>query len=126
MRKFIGIPFEYGGASFQGCDCFGLIQLYWREELGKEFPIRLKKRYSKNDEQATFENVISARVVDFIDEPEPHDIVAFFYKDKYVHLGLYMGDGKVLTTTKMSGSVISRLKRWIFYNYEFLRLKDVR
>ena len=35
-RKFIGVPYKFGGKSFDGADCMGLI-LLWYMEQGIEF-----------------------------------------------------------------------------------------
>lgn len=38
LNKWIGIPFQWGGASFGGADCTGLVRLYYKEKLGIELP----------------------------------------------------------------------------------------
>lgn len=32
--RFIGIPYVPGGESFAGCDCWGIVQLWYRNEFG--------------------------------------------------------------------------------------------
>ncbi len=38
INKFIGIPFVSKGRSFRGCDCYGLVKLYYKEILNIEIP----------------------------------------------------------------------------------------
>lgn len=38
MDRFIGIPFISNGRSFKGCDCYGLVKLYYKEVLNIEIP----------------------------------------------------------------------------------------
>lgn len=38
ISRWLGIPFQWGGSSFAGVDCAGLVRLYYREELGIELP----------------------------------------------------------------------------------------
>lgn len=38
MSNFIGIPFVSKGRSFKGCDCYGLVKLYYKEVLNIELP----------------------------------------------------------------------------------------
>ena len=38
MDKFIGIPFVSQGRTFRGCDCYGLVKLYYKEVLNIEIP----------------------------------------------------------------------------------------
>ena len=33
MEKYIGIPYQSKGRSFEGCDCYGLLQLFYAKEL---------------------------------------------------------------------------------------------
>lgn len=37
-EKYLDIPFVDRGASFKGCDCFGAVQLIYREECGINLP----------------------------------------------------------------------------------------
>jgi murein DD-endopeptidase len=34
FSQYIGIPYVAGGESFAGCDCWGIVQLWYRNELG--------------------------------------------------------------------------------------------
>jgi murein DD-endopeptidase len=36
--NFIGIPFVSKGRSFNGCDCYGLVKLYYKEILNIDIP----------------------------------------------------------------------------------------
>lgn len=36
--RWIGIPWAEGGESFEDCDCYGLVRLWHRLELGNELP----------------------------------------------------------------------------------------
>ena len=38
ISKFIGIPFISKGRSFNGCDCYGLVKLYYKEILNIDIP----------------------------------------------------------------------------------------
>jgi murein DD-endopeptidase len=38
ISKFIGIPFVSKGRSFNGCDCYGLVKLYYKEILNIDIP----------------------------------------------------------------------------------------
>lgn len=36
LSKYLGIPYLWDGRSFEGVDCYGLLILFYREELGVE------------------------------------------------------------------------------------------
>lgn len=36
--RYVGIPWRFGGRDFDGLDCWGLIWLFYRTELGLEIP----------------------------------------------------------------------------------------
>ena len=38
IEKYLGIPFKKKGRGFDGCDCYGLVWLFYRNELGIELP----------------------------------------------------------------------------------------
>ena len=38
ISNFIGIPFVSKGSSFNGCDCYGLVKLYYKEILNIDIP----------------------------------------------------------------------------------------
>ena len=38
ISNFIGIPFVSKGRSFNGCDCYGLVKLYYKEILNIDIP----------------------------------------------------------------------------------------
>ena len=38
MIDYIGIPYKDKGRTFNGCDCYGLLMLYYKKELGIEIP----------------------------------------------------------------------------------------
>ena len=38
MTKYIGIPYLDKGRTFAGCDCYGLVKLYYKNELNIDIP----------------------------------------------------------------------------------------
>ena len=60
------ISYEYGGSDFTGCDCYGFVQLFYREELGInliDFPrvgtnrTNLPEDYVRNRQSFEFDKV---------------------------------------------------------------------
>jgi len=38
LNKLIGIPYKYPGSDFDGCDCWGVVKLYYKTILNKDIP----------------------------------------------------------------------------------------
>ena len=85
--KFLTIPYLWGGTSDFGFDCSGMVQRLYRF-VGKEIP-------RNADQQRDF----TETVPDF-DSALPGDLV--FFKG---HVGLYLGDGKMIHANGHSASV---------------------
>ena len=79
-KKYLGIPYVFGGTTTKGLDCSGLVQLVYKN-LGIQLP-RLV-RHQKNQ----------GRAVGGIKNAQPGDLLVF---DGYQHIGIYLGGGKML------------------------------
>lgn len=85
--QFLAVPYLWGGTSDFGFDCSGMVQRIYRF-VGKEIP-------RNADQQRDF-----TRTVEGFDEALPGDLV--FFKG---HVGLYLGDGKMIHANGHSASV---------------------
>ncbi len=86
-KMFLTIPYLWGGTSDFGFDCSGMVQRLYRF-VGKEIP-------RNADQQRDF----TETVPDF-DSAEPGDLVFF-----EGHVGLYLGEGKMIHANGHSASV---------------------
>lgn len=121
--KFIGIPHKFNGNDYDGCDCIGLVRLFYKEnEWGLDF--------WDNGEPVTLENYHSldswTRLLRYlkkhfketknIDELE-YGAVVMFNINSDLHLGVYIGNGDMLSMQIPSiegrtRSTIYRKKIW--------------
>ena len=79
--KFQGTPYWYGGSTPSGFDCSGFVGYVLKHELN------IDVRHS-----ATSQMAIGNRVSD----PLPGDLVGWGYGVYFHHIGIYIGDGKVI------------------------------
>lgn len=84
-KKYLGIPYVYGGSTPSGFDCSGLVQYVFRE-LGVSLN-RVAADQTAHGVPVAKENLL------------PGDIVFFHNTSKYTrinHVGIYVGDGNFI------------------------------
>lgn len=93
-RRFLGLPYTWGGRSSFGYDCSGFVQMLMRQR-GYEIP-------RDADIQATwsgFEPVTLAHL-------RAGDVLFFGHDGKITHTGMYIGNGKFIHATVSDHPVI--------------------
>jgi cell wall-associated NlpC family hydrolase len=87
-RRFLGLPYTWGGASSFGYDCSGFVQMLCRRR-----GIRTPR---DADQQAAWEGVTSVRR----EELQPGDLLFFgSAPDHITHTGMYIGGGQFINAT---------------------------
>jgi len=130
MLKYNSIPYRWGGCTFKGCDCYGIILLYFREELGIDL---LNYKYK----DLTHEDVIDSRMFaenacnEFVKAGlkniQQYDVVLFRCDGQRFpgHTGVMSGKYKFLHTTKKHGAAVTRLSLWKDKIYGIYRHKSL-
>jgi cell wall-associated NlpC family hydrolase len=124
MNKFVGIPFIDGGDSYDGADCYGLIRLYYRDELGIEIPNFDIGAY---ETKRVFWNFISeiSKNWKFIKEPEKNCVAAMSHDANHPkivqHFGVYLGEKQILHTLENIGSHVVNLAEYRYFIKGFYR-----
>lgn len=113
MNRFIGVPFSDNKESFDGANCYGLVRLFYREELSIIIPSLDVPSDHSNRVFATFLKQISMHW-NKVEEPDYGDVVAMSQNlahPKIVqHVGVYIGNGKVLHTLNKINSHVSDIE----------------
>lgn len=110
LSKLIGIPFADGGRDLSGCDCWGLVRLVFAA-----YDIEVQDyKIGCFDTAQINEQVDKARAEWVrIDRPqEPCLMVMRTNSDLPLfcnHLGVYVGDGRMIHTFQKRNSVIERI-----------------
>ncbi len=109
---FYGTPYKFGGNSFHTLDCSGFVQKVFRAN-GIELP-----RDSRS--QAKYGYKVS------LSELKPGDLLFFkTYKQDVSHVGIYIGDGKMIHAATRGGRVMLSSIREPYYRQRFLFAKRV-
>lgn len=94
IRKILHVEWENRASSFESCDCFGLVLLYYKEVLGVDIPV--VKGFADNTDFATcYKDGIKSWVKS--NSPDLDGLMFTSYKgDSPQHVGICIGGGKVL------------------------------
>lgn len=106
LGRYVGIPYVRGGASFAGADCFGIVQLYYRNEYGIDIerpvvyaqPIQRLRLAIDNYRTAGFELAPEGDV-------QPGDVVMLQHGAVPDTFAVALPGGKMLSTATTTGSV---------------------
>jgi hypothetical protein len=82
-KKFLGLPYTWGGTSSYGFDCSGFVQMLFRE-MGLQLP-----RNSRDQARCNLFTPVAQ------EDLEPGDLV-FFGTTRITHVGLYLGNDEFI------------------------------
>ena len=102
INKYIGIPFKKKGFDFDGVDCYGLVWLFYREEFGMEMPSFGAYDINEDPKEVARQMNINIPLLigDQTDTPVFGDAVLFRFRNIPNHMGIYVGNGRVLHVMK--------------------------
>jgi cell wall-associated NlpC family hydrolase len=110
VSKFIGIPFVNGGRDFNGCDCWGLVKLVYKEMYNIDLPdykISCFAGREINDEIRK-----AMKVWKNLKEPQEPCVVIMSISNNPCfinHCGVYIGNGMFLHSILKQNSHLDRL-----------------
>jgi len=95
-NDYIGIPFVEHGSSHEGCDCWGLVRLVYKEQLSIELP-DLSEQYS-NTKDAGIQNIVFAQKPKWrtANKPQEFDVILVRMRGAEMHVGLVAGHNQML------------------------------
>lgn len=115
-NKYIGTPFKEKGRDQNGVDCWGLLRIVYKNELGIDLPDYLECYESTNDKEVL--SSLISREKDQKWEPidKPTEFSALVLKMDGVpfHVGVYTHDGKFIHCARGSNTVHEKINsfRW--------------
>jgi len=113
VDEYVGIPFVSCGRDRAGCDCYGLIRLVLNEKFGKNLPVLLGEYEDALNHRGTaalIDRLSPLLAGDPVHDPEPGDVAVLRFEGWPSHLGIFIGDGRILhSDTASGGSVVQQL-----------------
>lgn len=114
---YLGVPFEDGGRSLDGCDCWGLVRLIYARELRIELPsygetsatdlIRAARAIGAGKDGEAWQDVPAGQL-------QPFDVVVMRYAGRQLvgHVGLAINPLTVLHVEASTAAVCVPLNHW--------------
>lgn len=110
MSGYIGIPYKNRGRDRDGLDCWGMAQLWYKEQLGIEIPDYLFAYTSAEDHTSVAEAInIHKKMWEKVEEPEYGDVLVFNIKRMPIHVGIKLKGDDFLHSFQGTNSCLERL-----------------
>lgn len=111
IDKFIGIPFVSQGRSFRGCDCYGLVKLYYKEILNIEIPETVITAEQPRRTFANYLNEISKNWTPTV--PSKNAVVAMAVNAEHptliTHFAVMIDDKRFIDTRENMSSYLTSI-----------------
>jgi cell wall-associated NlpC family hydrolase len=107
------IPFVEGGRSKKGCDCWGLVRIFYKDILNIELPsfeniyLNENRNYSETSDNIEREKIKEKRDrFKQVNNPKYGDIILISLMGRPIHIGVALDNKTMIHTRKSSGVVI--------------------
>lgn len=127
VTSYLGIPYVSKGRDFNGCDCWGLVHLFYQKEYNLELPTYSSWYIDVENLSVLDYTVNTNKSIGYtqVQEPKFGDIILFKIKGFIVHCGIYIGNNEFLHNFFGTNSCIESLDsiKWNrriegFYRYD--------
>ena len=95
-QKYKGVPYKFGGTTKRGFDCSGFANTVYTNAFSIDLP-RTTTLMSKEGEKVSKSKL------------KIGDLVFFQPSKKYMHMGIYVGNGEFMHSSTSKGVIKSRL-----------------
>jgi len=104
--NYIGIPYKLHANTMEECDCYGLVQLIYKNEYEIALP-SYNNEYSQTSTRKELAETFASHEDDWIKHAYPvvGDLVYFQLNGHPKHVGVYLGNNLFIHTLREGGSV---------------------
>ena len=113
LSKYIGIPYRRYGEEFTGCDCWGLIRLFYRNEFRFELP--QTEPFDRSDNETVSREIKRTKVKwNRIKTARLGDVIVLNIAGYSMHTALAVTNSMMIHTLENHDSVIEsfRSMKW--------------
>lgn len=116
-NKYIKIPFKECGRDENGCDCWGLTRLIYRDELGIDLPMLMG--YSDTHDRNKISDLYETEHLNWkeipLNQEKEFDIIIFRTMGLPTHVGIVIGNGFMIHCERSIGTCISNYKKELLW-----------
>lgn len=112
-NEYISVPFIEHGRDREGCDCWGLARLIYKERLGIDLPIFLDYKNTKDGKSISqiYESEYKHWKNIKLGEEKSYDILVFKIMGLPTHIAIVVDKGLMIHCEKGCGTHISEYNR---------------
>ena len=107
--KYIGLPYQQNGRTWQGVDCWGLARLIYKHELNIELPSYEDLYVGSWDQQVSKLIEYHREGWQQVQVPELYDLCVFNIYGEPAHVGVYVGNGSFIHSRDGSDVAIEKI-----------------
>lgn len=110
VKEYIGIPFQPGGRTRSGCDCWGLTRLVLAERFGVQLP-SFAEEYTDPHDWQVVSQLISTHIPTWCPiagTPQEGDVALFRILNEPAHVGVIVAPGFMLHVSRGTDSNVER------------------
>lgn len=111
LNKYIGTPYEFGGRSIDGLDCYGLVKRIYADQYGIDLPDWQVDPVDLVGVNNTIVSVLDSGDFEELETPVEGCFVICYRTRAAHHIGLYYGDG-VIHCVDGIGTVFEPMSRF--------------
>jgi len=115
VARFVGIPFVAHGRDYDGCDCWGLLRLVWRDAFGWEAPLHDGPSWEPGTSADEISAIItreSARYPQIEPGSEKEgDGIVLRMRGGDMHIGVVVTPGRMLHVEEACATVVEDYRR---------------
>lgn len=117
-KNYVGIPYRALGRDRNGCDCWGLLAMVWREQFGRDLPDYGSQRWADGVDPKAVGTGAQQYAAQFaavpLGEEEVGDGVLLRMRGHPLHVGLVLAPGWMLHTHETADSCVESYERFVW------------
>lgn len=125
LNDLIGVPFKIHGRDTDGLDCYGLL-IEIAKRLGVKFPDAFYNSINIDGKDSVYNFLQEKLPIEKIDKLEQYAVLLMFRGGKFTHVGVYLGEGKLIHCTEDCGVCIQDIRHFEKKIKEIYRIKGIK